>query len=279
LARVLGKLQSEELRMSDENQNPDQEAVAEPTELVAQPAETVIVEHDSVDLALRFLVGLLAMGGDEAAVRLQEAQRRLDEEPLLWSSESTFGDWSVRQRAWYLGVGLMKRGRKGLNWGLNRSYKLSRRATSRIAAASDRWGLTYLTRPLRRPFEDRALRWRREARVIALEGELEDQKGRALAMGTLAAMIIEVMDEIAQNPQMLEFVEDLLGQQGKGMASSMMDNARSVTLTADDAADGLLRWLLRRKPRRDLPPSPVEGQPQTMYAPTAQVEGGAADDE
>jgi hypothetical protein len=61
------------------------------------------------------------------------------------------------------------------------------------------------------------------------------------------------------------------------MATSMMDNARSVTLTADDAADALLRWLFRRKPRQELPPSPVEGQPQTMYAPTARVEGGAPD--
>jgi hypothetical protein len=61
------------------------------------------------------------------------------------------------------------------------------------------------------------------------------------------------------------------------MASSVMDNTRSVTLTADDGADALLRWLLRRTPRRELPPSPVEGQRQTMYAPTARVEGGAPD--
>ena len=62
-------------------------------------------------------------------------------------------------------------------------------------------------------------------------------------------------------------------------AKLKVDNARSVALTADDAAEKLLRWLLRRKPRRDLPPSPVEGQPQTMYAPKVKVEGKRSDDD
>jgi hypothetical protein len=56
-----------------------------------------------------------------------------------------------------------------------------------------------------------------------------------------------------------------------------VDNSRSVSLTADDAAEGLLRWLLRRTPRRSLPPSPVEGEPQNMYAAQAKVEGGTSD--
>jgi hypothetical protein len=85
------------------------------------------------------------------------------------------------------------------------------------------------------------------------------------------------MDELSRNPELQEFVETLIGQQGVGMATSVMENARSVTLTADDAAEGLLRWLLRRTPRRELPPSPVEGQPQNMYEPTARVEGGGPD--
>jgi hypothetical protein len=101
--------------------------------------------------------------------------------------------------------------------------------------------------------------------------------GRALATGTLGDLVLEIMDEIAANPQLLEFIQDLLSQQGRGMATVMMDNTRSVALTADEAADALLRRLLRRKPRRELPPSPVEGQRQTMYEPTVRVDEGAAD--
>jgi hypothetical protein len=106
---------------------------------------------------------------------------------------------------------------------------------------------------------------------------MEEHKGRALATGALSELITEIMDEVVKNPELQEFVQDMVGQQGMGMATSVADNARSVTLTADDAAEGLLRWLFRRTPRRELPPSPVEGQPQTMYVPTAKVEGEVPD--
>ena len=115
-------------------------------------------------------------------------------------------------------------------------------------------------------------RGRAEAARIIREGQLEEQQGRVLATGTIGTLTLEVMDEIAGNPEMQEFVQDLIGQQGVGMATSIMDNARSVTLTADEGGEALVRWLLRRTPRRELPPSPVQGQRQTMYEPTARVE-------
>ena len=206
--------------MNDEFQGTDQGP------LLAQTDLNTDLNRDSVDLALRFLVGLLALGGDEAAWRLQDMQDRL---------------------------------------------------ADRFASASNRWGAGRLSQPIRRPIAAQLGQWRKEAARIVREGELEEQQGRALATGALGSLALEVMDEIAENPEMHEFVQDLIGQQGVGMVTSVMDNARSVTLTADDAGEALLRWLLRRKPRRDLPPSPVEGQPQTMYVPTARVEGEAPD--
>lgn len=49
---------------------------------------------------------------------------------------------------------------------------------------------------------------------------MEDLKGRALATGALAELISEIMDEVAKNPELQEFVQDLVGQQGIGMAIS-----------------------------------------------------------
>lgn len=266
--------------MSDETQDTNKGLSLEQTGLDAQPAQRVDLDgdgiqrdRDSIALVLRFLVGLLALGGDEAARRLQEMQRKLDEDPALWNSGSPARDKPLRRQAWHLGVGMMRRGQRRLR----RGYDLSLRAAGRVTSASSRWGGSLLARPVRRPIEARLAQWRKEAALIEIEGEIEEQKGRALATGTLADLILEIMDEVAKNPELLDFVQELLGQQGMGMAESVMDNARSVTLTADDAADGLLRWLLRRTPRRELPPSPVEGQSQTMYAPTAKVEGGAPD--
>ena len=117
----------------------------------------------------------------------------------------------------------------------------------------------------------RPIQWRVKAAELIEDGELEVQKGRALATGAVTEFISEIMDELAENPDLQEFVQDLVGQQGVGLATSAVDNARSVALTADDAAEGLIRWLFRRTPRRELPSSPVEGIPQTMYMPKVRL--------
>jgi hypothetical protein len=261
--------------MNDASSNAVQEGALEQIDSDAQETQGAGRRRDSIDLVLRFLVGLLALGGDEAARRLQEMQSRLDADPTLWSTEGPADHKTIRRQAWHLGVGLARRGNKRLRRSARRAYERSLRTSGRVATVSRRLGAGRLTRPLRGPIETRLARWRKEAALIQIEGELEERKGRALATGTLAALILEIMDEVAQNPELLDFVQHLLSQQGRGMATSVVDNTRSVTLTADDAAEGLLRWLLRRTPRGELPPSPVEGQPQTMYEPTARVDAGA----
>ncbi len=257
--------------MSDELQQTDLAG------LDAQPEQGAGRERDSLDLALRFAVGLLALGGEEAARRLQEMQHKLDADPTLWSAQVPAGQKPLRRQAWHLGVGLARRGQKRLRRGLRQGYDLSQRAMDRVSSTPGGRVAGLLTRPVRKPVAARLTQWSTEAARIEKEGELEERKGRALASGVLATLILDLMDEIAQNPELLDFVQDLLSQQGKGMATSVVDNTRSVTLTADDTVDALLRWLLRRPPRRELPPSPVEGQPQTMYAPTARVEEGGPD--
>jgi hypothetical protein len=263
--------------MSDEIQDTTQAPALESAGWDAQSEQGVGRERDSLDLALRFTVGLLTLGGEEAARRLQELQRKLDTDPTLWSAQAPAGQKSLRRQAWHLGVGLARRGQKRLRRGLGQGYDLSRRAVDRVSATPGGRIAGLLTRPVRKPVAARLAQWSTEAARIEREGELEERKGRALASGVLATLILDLMDEIAKNPELLDFIQDLLSQQGRGMATSVVDNTRSVALTADDTVDALLRWLLRRTPRRDLPPSPVEGQPQTMYAPTARVDEGGPD--
>ncbi len=257
--------------MSDETQDNKRENQSEQTGFEPQPDPNYDQDRDSIELALRFLVGLLAIGGDEAARRLQEMQRKLNENPALWNADVSMGDKSMRRQAWHLGIGLIRRGQRRLRIELRRGFELT------LGAASSQWEGSWLPSRVRGVLEARLVQWRAKAVQIIQEGEMEEHKGRALATGALSELITEIMDEVAQNPELQEFVQDMVGQQGMGMATSVVDNARSVTLTADDAAEGLLRWLFRRTPRRELPPSPVEGQPQTMYAPTAKVESEAPD--
>jgi hypothetical protein len=146
--------------MGNKVQGTSQEPSLEQPGLDDQPVQSADLDHDSIErerdsvaLALRFLVGLLALGGDEAARRLQEIQRKLDADPTLWSAESPAGDKTLRRQAWHLGVSLMRRGQKWLRRGIRSSYDLSQRAMDRVSSTPGGRGAVRLTRPVRRPIE------------------------------------------------------------------------------------------------------------------------------
>jgi hypothetical protein len=258
----------------------DSKLEIEPDSLPEQidPDIPKIQPPDSIELGLRFLVGLLSIGTQEAARRLSEMQRKMDENPSLWQIEQPLEEKTLRRQVWYLGVGLIQRSQKKLQRDLRRGFKRFMGAADQASQESARLVGGRLPGPVRNAFEDRLVQWRIKANQLIEEGELETQKGRVLATGAITELIAEIMDELAENPDLQEFVQDLVGQQGVGMATSAVDNVRSVALTADDAAEGLVRWLFRRTPRRELPPSPVVGKSQTMYAPKVKIEGEKLDD-
>ena len=82
---------------------------------------------------------------------------------------------------------------------------------------------------------------------------------------------------MAESEEVDRLIMELVGQKSVGFASSLMDNLRMLTATADYALEGVQRKLLRRKPRRELPPSILEGKPQTMYSPVRLEEVGQDD--
>ena len=115
--------------------------------------------------------------------------------------------------------------------------------------------------------------------VYVDEGRLEEQKSRLLASQSLLGITDDVMDYVASSPELTGYITDLIGGQGAGLAGVVADNAREMTASGDDTAERLVRRILRRKARQDLPPSPIAGQPQTMYEPQPQEPGADDDDQ
>jgi hypothetical protein len=72
-------------------------------------------------------------------------------------------------------------------------------------------------------------------------------------------------------------IERVLVGQGSSLTGTAMGSARQLGTSADDLAEGIVRQLLRRKPRRELPPSPLAGLPLTMYEPRNPAEGAQED--
>jgi hypothetical protein len=133
-------------------------------------------------------------------------------------------------------------------------------------------------RPLRRPIEVRIQRLGDQVAEIIEEGKREEQDSRILAAESVQSVVENIFDQVAESEELDRLIMELVGQKSVSYATSLVDNVRTLTATADDTLDGVLRKLLRRKSRRALPPSPVEGQPQTMYTSGNLVKGVAAHD-
>lgn len=80
-------------------------------------------------------------------------------------------------------------------------------------------------------------------------GRAEEPQSRLIARAALGRTIDEVIELLAENPE----VRELIQSQGTTMAGEMVDGVRARTVTADYMLERLARGLLRRPPREQLP--------------------------
>jgi hypothetical protein len=83
---------------------------------------------------------------------------------------------------------------------------------------------------------------------------------------------------LAESPELTSAIERVLVGQGTGLTGTAMGSARQLGTSADDLAEGVVRRLLGRKPRQELPPSPLVGKPLMMYERGKPAQGGQDDD-
>lgn len=102
-------------------------------------------------------------------------------------------------------------------------------------------------------------------------GRYEEQFGRNLTRRLAGAPINEIVDYLAENPHVARLVEEQLEElrknpepvrelvqgQSVSMATEAVDELREQGVTADNLLEGVVRRLLRRPARANLPPPPL----------------------
>jgi hypothetical protein len=231
-----------------------------------------------VQLTSRLVVGLLLFGAEELLLRLRSAQQRLEARGELAGDDVIPSDETMTEVLGYLAIGIVMRGQKRLVRTINRGIHFSMNAAGWAVGTLSRVTDNRLARPVRQPIERRIRGLVGEGRAAIDDGRREVVASRKLTDETLDELIEEVIQVVSENPEITSAIERVVGGQGATLTSTAMGSARQLGTSADDLAEGIARRLLGRKPRRDLPPSPLAGKPLTMYEPRNPAEGAQDDD-
>lgn len=110
----------------------------------------------------------------------------------------------------------------------------------------------FFTAPFERAFE--RLHQRGEEKVSSWVelGRQQEPTSRKMARLTYLRIVDEFIDHLAENEELAELVQE----QSVSLAAEAVDSMRSRTVSADTIAERVVRRMLRRPPRDELPPPP-----------------------
>ena len=249
---------------------PDPEPTAG-TALATTPQSSPEVQEsiEAIRLLTALLVGGAIEGADQLVTRLRKYEQELE---LLAAAEaaqraaqgqqrpdpSTAEDELDRLR--YTIVGFVFEAQNRLGRGI---YSAARVTDSSLETANN------LTRPFRNFFLFRPITSRIEERIEnlveygresldrwAASGRELEPRSRDLATRTYEEIVDEFINMLAEN----EEIKELVATQSIGLVQEVRDNVRGRTVTGDSVVEDLVRRVLRRSPREDLPEPPPEVQ-------------------
>jgi hypothetical protein len=237
------------------------------------------VESAEGPLLTRFLLGILLLGSDELQARLRALQGEIEAGSSAVVGDVVSEDETTENLLGYLALGMFVRGQKRLARRVRRGIRFSKSTAGWALGTLNRLTDNPLGRPFRRPVERRIWNLVQEGELAINEGQREVVASRVLATRALDETIDEVVQILAENPELTAALQRIVAGQGVSLAGTVVGNAQQLGVSADDLAEGMVRRLLRRKRRWELPPSPLAGQPLTMYAPQRPDQGAEDDDQ
>lgn len=114
-----------------------------------------------------------------------------------------------------------------------------------------------VTRPIDRAFDQLVNRGQKRVNDWIELGRTQEPGARRIARKTFEEVIDEFIGHLAEN----EELADLVQKKSLGLANEAVDEFRSRTVSADAIAENIVRRILRRPPRSQLPqPSDAIGQ-------------------
>jgi hypothetical protein len=251
------------------------EPVEQQTALVPAPEQPPmpVEPFDALRSTTRLLVGLALIGGDELLKRVQLLEHSIDTTP------PDPNELAARIRTSPTGQYIpddIRHALIGLAFEVQDQVRVQ---TPRLLAAADQI-ISDVTRPaqsilnripivgslskslglqydsLQKRGEDRMKRW------IAI-GQREEARSRVLADQTYNRIVDDFINYLGDKPE----VQELIAGQTTGLAGEVLDEVRERTVSGDSFLEGIVRAVLRKAPRAELPPPPTEIRQSAVKVP------------
>ncbi|HTP11564.1 MAG TPA: hypothetical protein VMP08_25095 [Anaerolineae bacterium] len=242
-----------------------------------------IEPFDALRSTTRLLVGLALVGSDELLKRLQMLEHTIDTQPF------DRAEMQAHIRTSPTGQHIpddIRYALIGLAFELQDQVRVQ---TPRLLAAADQI-ISDVTRPaqsvlnhlpivgplsrtlglqydaMQKRGEDRLRRW------IAI-GQREEARSRVLADQTFTRIVDDVIDYLADKPE----VQDLIAGQTTGLAGEVLNEVRERTVSGDSFLEGIVRAVLRKAPRAELPPPSMEIRQSAVKVPERPLVAGSVE--
>jgi hypothetical protein len=195
---------------------------------IPDPAKDPVQEPQAgkVALATRLLIGLLLSGSGELWQRVEELQEEILADPGLLPRETATQVDTTGHALRYLAISLLLRGERKVSSGIRSGVDLSLGMVRWSLRTLDRLTDNPLGRPLRRPMSARTRDWGNQLARLIEEGKREEQTSRVLASESIRVIVDQVVDLVAENPELERLIAEEVRQKGVGLVTGAADNPR-----------------------------------------------------
>jgi hypothetical protein len=202
-----------------------------------EPADDASLEN--LESLTRFLIGASLEASDELLMRLRRWQEQT-RTALLEARPETPAD-----RLRYALVGLVFEAEGRAHARLYRMGQSSAQAAQRVVTAIAPFSRRLAVGPLRERSDELAIRMRDTVDRWTARGRLEERQGRLVARQAVTSVMDEVLQHMAHDPE----VQELIRQQGVGLATTAVETVREHAQSADVWAERIVHGFFRRPAR------------------------------
>jgi hypothetical protein len=233
-------------------------------EEILQRMELDEAETDRFRTVLRLMVGGAILGWDELLIHLEQWEEEVRAASAQQSPETsqtgtvvfvepgskTVPPMSQSQELRYLLLGMLFETESRLHQRGSAVFKLAGQTTNAFFKPMLRWmDRNERLDPARSRFDNLVRRGEAVTDRWIQRGQREESHSRRLVLTATQDTFDTSMEQLGQAPEL----QNLVKMQSAGLSQEVLDEVRSRTVTGDYMAEGFVRRVLRRVPRRELP--------------------------